>query len=88
MKSVYYFIIVFCFLEITAQYSFGQMVPMILDTDIGPDYDDVGAMAMFHAKKNRKNGSSSLMLIKACFYGYVLGRFRIPISSHMQKSLE
>ncbi|WP_229203370.1 nucleoside hydrolase [Dyadobacter jejuensis] len=24
-------------------------VPMILDTDIGPDYDDVGALAMFHA---------------------------------------
>src|SRR4051812_16913453 len=24
-------------------------VPVILDTDIGPDYDDVGAVAMLHA---------------------------------------
>ena len=26
-----------------------QPVPVILDTDIGPDYDDVGAMAVLHA---------------------------------------
>ena len=24
-------------------------VPVIFDTDIGPDYDDVGAMALLHA---------------------------------------
>lgn len=28
-------------------------VPMILDTDIGPDYDDVGAMALMHALADR-----------------------------------
>ena len=26
-----------------------QPVNLILDTDLGPDYDDVGAMALMHA---------------------------------------
>lgn len=36
-----------------AQISKKQLVPIILDTDIGPDYDDVGAMAVLHALADR-----------------------------------
>jgi len=36
-----------------AQRSPKQAVPIILDTDIGPDYDDVGAMAILHALTDR-----------------------------------
>lgn len=34
---------------IIAQQKSKKPVPIILDTDIGPDYDDVGAMALLHA---------------------------------------
>ena len=37
-----------------AQTSSNQSVSLILDTDIGPDYDDVGAMAVLHALADRK----------------------------------
>lgn len=36
-------------LTLHAQTRLPQGVPLILDTDIGPDYDDVGAMAIMHA---------------------------------------
>lgn len=36
-----------------AQISRTQQVSMILDTDIGPDYDDVGAIAIMHALADR-----------------------------------
>jgi inosine-uridine nucleoside N-ribohydrolase len=36
-----------------AQIGNRQSVAVILDTDIGPDYDDVGAMAVFHALADR-----------------------------------
>ncbi|REA62116.1 nucleoside hydrolase [Dyadobacter luteus] len=36
-----------------AQIGNRQTPAVILDTDIGPDYDDVGAMAMFHAMADR-----------------------------------
>lgn len=36
-----------------AQISRTQPVSMILDTDIGPDYDDVGAMAVMHVLADR-----------------------------------
>src|SRR6185369_13619341 len=40
-------ILVFC---LCSQISFSQRaVPIILDTDIAPDYDDVGAMAVLHS---------------------------------------
>jgi inosine-uridine nucleoside N-ribohydrolase len=31
-----------------------QPVPVILDTDMGPDYDDVGAIALLHAMADKK----------------------------------
>jgi inosine-uridine nucleoside N-ribohydrolase len=34
---------------VVAQQKNKQPIPVILDTDIGPDYDDVGAMALLHA---------------------------------------
>lgn len=36
-----------------AQIGNRQIPAVILDTDIGPDYDDAGAMAMFHAMADR-----------------------------------
>ena len=41
------------FTTLLAQTSNRQAVPIILDTDIGPDYDDVGAMAVLHALADR-----------------------------------
>ncbi|WP_234736593.1 nucleoside hydrolase [Tellurirhabdus bombi] len=35
--------------KIHAQKASKKPIPLILDTDIGPDYDDVGAMALLHA---------------------------------------
>ena len=53
------FLLLFAFFLITcspliAQISGNQSVSLILDTDIGPDYDDVGAMAVLHALADRK----------------------------------
>jgi inosine-uridine nucleoside N-ribohydrolase len=39
--------------SVQAQIGSRQSPGVILDTDIGPDYDDVGAMAMFHAMADR-----------------------------------
>lgn len=53
---MYKFILLFNLLSISvlqAQTSSRQGVPIILDTDIGPDYDDVGAMAVLHALADR-----------------------------------
>jgi len=41
------------FSTLYAQTSNRQSVSIILDTDIGPDYDDVGAMAVLHALADR-----------------------------------
>ena len=50
MKLVFKLIFFSLFLQI---YAFAQTakkpVPVIFDTDMGPDYDDVGAIAMLHA---------------------------------------
>ncbi|CAG4988940.1 hypothetical protein DYBT9275_00190 [Dyadobacter sp. CECT 9275] len=39
----------FSFAAVVAQNRAAQGISMILDTDIGPDYDDAGAMAIMHA---------------------------------------
>jgi inosine-uridine nucleoside N-ribohydrolase len=45
--------------------SFGQKpVPLIFDTDIGPDYDDVGAMAILHAFEDR--GEAKILATISC----------------------
>ncbi|RRB04831.1 nucleoside hydrolase [Larkinella rosea] len=49
MKSILTLILVAATLVSTAQKSPEKPVSIILDTDIGPDYDDVGAMAVLHA---------------------------------------
>lgn len=53
---MYKFILVLYLLTFStlyAQTSNRQSVSIILDTDIGPDYDDVGAMAVLHALADR-----------------------------------
>lgn len=47
MKKYWILIIVMMAFQVQAQKK--QPVPIILDTDIGPDYDDVGAVAVLHA---------------------------------------
>lgn len=52
MIAMHKIILIFCFLTCSHVYSqTGSRLPktLILDTDIGPDYDDVGAMAVMHA---------------------------------------
>jgi inosine-uridine nucleoside N-ribohydrolase len=47
MKKIGFLLLLFFNLTGSAQHS--TAVPIIFDTDIAPDYDDVGAMAMLHA---------------------------------------
>lgn len=54
MKNSFYFLILACLLLIGCQTNKTTaverpMINLILDTDLGPDYDDVGAMAVMHA---------------------------------------
>src|SRR6267154_3003089 len=45
--------------------SFSQKaIPIILDTDIGPDYDDVGAMAVLHSLADR--GEAKILATISC----------------------
>lgn len=53
MKSFLTFCFLACAVGSFAQNRPKQPVPIILDTDIGPDYDDVGAMAVLHALADR-----------------------------------
>ena len=39
-------------------------IPIILDTDIGPDCDDVGAISVLHALAN--NGETEILGIMCC----------------------
>ncbi len=45
-------------------YSQSNPVPVILDTDIGPDYDDVGAMALLHAFAD--SGKAKILATVSC----------------------
>jgi inosine-uridine nucleoside N-ribohydrolase len=47
MKKILIIISLFCYCSLFAQKQ--QPVSIIFDTDIAPDYDDVGAMALLHA---------------------------------------
>ena len=53
MKYFYQFLICLLPSLFLLNSTVAQTVPMILDTDIGPDYDDVGAMAVFHAMADK-----------------------------------
>jgi hypothetical protein len=46
---VLFTLFLFTFSQVSAQIGGKFVNSMILDTDIGPDYDDVGAMAVMHA---------------------------------------
>jgi predicted dehydrogenase/inosine-uridine nucleoside N-ribohydrolase len=51
---------IFIFLFFIPQFpaaQFKKPVPIIFDTDMGPDYDDVGALAMLHAMADKKECS-------------------------------
>src|SRR5690349_15242291 len=41
-----------------------EAVPIILDTDIAPDYDDVGAMAVLHSLADR--GEAKILATISC----------------------
>ena len=58
----YYVAICFCLL--TAICLAQQPVPVILDTDIAPDYDDVGAMALLHAFAD--SGEAEILATISC----------------------
>lgn len=53
MKYMLSAFLLFFSLYTSAQISRTRQVALILDTDIGPDYDDVGAMAVMHALADR-----------------------------------
>lgn len=51
-------------LLLISQFAWAQPVKIIFDTDIAPDYDDVGAMAMLHAFADR--GEIQLLATISC----------------------
>lgn len=60
MKKIILVICLFCW-----NVSFAQKpVPIIFDTDIAPDYDDVGAMALLHAFAD--NGEAKILATISC----------------------
>lgn len=66
IRSVYTFFFLALFpatFSVQAQHK-QKPVPVILDTDIGPDYDDVGAMAVLHALSDR--GEARPLAVISC----------------------
>jgi inosine-uridine nucleoside N-ribohydrolase len=50
IQRVYRLLFCFCFLiSVSSQAQKTKPVPVIFDSDMGPDYDDVGAIALLHA---------------------------------------
>jgi inosine-uridine nucleoside N-ribohydrolase len=58
------FLLLFGTQIVNAQISGGRGVPIIMDTDIGPDYDDVGALAILHALSDR--GEAKPLAVISC----------------------
>lgn len=55
MKLFYFvFLSLFLYAPVFSQTGQKEPVHLILDTDIGPDYDDAGAIAIFHALADKK----------------------------------
>jgi inosine-uridine nucleoside N-ribohydrolase len=61
MKKNILFIFLFFCVNVFAQ---KQPVPIIFDTDIAPDYDDVGAMALLHAFADK--GEATILAVISC----------------------
>ena len=53
MKLLLLSLLLLPFHHTIAQKHSDKKIPVIVDTDIGPDYDDVGALAVFHALADR-----------------------------------
>ncbi|MEO7960153.1 MAG: nucleoside hydrolase, partial [Ginsengibacter sp.] len=62
MKYLAAIIFLFNTLQLTAQDK--QPVSIIFDTDIAPDYDDVGAMALLHAFAD--SGEAKILATVSC----------------------
>ena len=60
MRPIFVFVFWLWFTPTIAQRAF----PVIFDTDIGPDYDDVGAMALLHAFAD--NGEVEILATISC----------------------
>lgn len=58
-----FFLLVFCH-NFMASAQDKKPTPVIFDTDIGPDYDDVGAIAMLHALAD--SGEATILATMAC----------------------
>lgn len=52
-RKLFYTGFLFCSLVACAQRHQASPVPIIFDSDIGPDYDDVGAITILHAMEDR-----------------------------------
>ncbi|HEY5969961.1 MAG TPA: nucleoside hydrolase, partial [Chitinophagaceae bacterium] len=47
---IYRILLLFCLMSsVSSQAQKTKTVPVIFDSDMGPDYDDVGAIALLHA---------------------------------------
>jgi inosine-uridine nucleoside N-ribohydrolase len=57
-------ILTFILIAFTSPCFSQQSVPLIFDTDIGPDYDDVGAMALLHAFADK--GEAKILATISC----------------------
>ncbi|MGL4630064.1 MAG: nucleoside hydrolase [Leadbetterella sp.] len=51
-------------LSLLTQFTYGQKVNLIFDSDIGPDYDDVGAVAVMHSLAD--SGKVNILATIAC----------------------
>ncbi|HTE34083.1 MAG TPA: nucleoside hydrolase [Chryseolinea sp.] len=60
MKNILLF---FCFFTLNASIA-QKPVPVIFDTDIAPDYDDVGAIALLHALEDK--GEAKILATMSC----------------------
>lgn len=60
MRSIFILFLSLCFISTFSQ----RAVPVIFDTDIGPDYDDVGAMALLHAFADQ--GEATILATISC----------------------
>jgi pyrimidine-specific ribonucleoside hydrolase len=59
----------------------GKAVPVIFDTDIGGDYDDVGALAVLHALATVASNLSPLVIACISVINTYFGRPDLPIGS-------
>ncbi|MEO6453418.1 MAG: nucleoside hydrolase [Ginsengibacter sp.] len=60
----YYLFLFLCIMMFTVNGQKQKPVPIIFDSDIGPDYDDVGAMALLHAFADK--GEAKILATIAC----------------------